>query len=195
MKTQVATGIGISTLLLPCIIMAQAVTQSPSTHYAAADVAAFHGSQSTLTNAIEAVQQSTGGTVVEIRFAQSGATPGFHTVVAKNGGVEFAHIDQGSKSVVPVDTRPDWMLKWQQKTAVQLAKSATVSLSQAIRTAEASKNAPAIAAGIARSASNPDSAVHAYNVLIDANGSLTRIAVDSSTGQIISDPSVLQGWP
>ena len=87
------------------------------------------------------------------------------------------------------------MLKWQQKIDVQLASKANVSLSQAVHTAESQIGAAALAAGIARSASNPNSDVHAYNVLLDDNGSIKRIAVDSSTGEIISDPGQLDSWP
>ena len=54
---------------------------------------------------------------------------------------------------------------------------------------------PAIAAGIARSAANPDTSVHAWNVLIDNNGVAKRVAVDDATGQIIGDPQALAGWP
>ena len=79
---------------------------------------------------------------------------------------------------------------------MRFAQSAKVPLSQAILTAEqADDNAPAIAAGIARSASNPESDVHAYNVLIDADGTTRRVSVDDSTGQIISDPGMLSDWP
>ena len=195
MKKTIATGLCIGLLHYPCITLAQAVSQSPSIHYAAADVAAFHGNENTLTNAIHDIQQSTGGKVVEIRFAEHNAKPGFHTVVAKGGQVEFARFDQASRSVSPIETRLDWMLKWEQQTDVHLEKDPAVSLAQAIQTVEASKKAPAIAAGIARSASDPGSDVHAYNILIDSAGSISRVAVDSATGAIIENPEALEGWP
>jgi uncharacterized membrane protein YkoI len=194
MKNLIMTALCVG-MLHPWAAMAQAVSQSPSIHYAAADISAFHGNQNTLTNAIRDIQQSTGGKVVEIRFAAHDPPPGFHTVVAKTGEVEFARLDQTSRKVTPIETRPDWMLKWEQKTDLQLVKNAAVSLSQAIQTAEASKKAPAIAAGIARSASDPGSAVHAYNILIDSSGSISRVAVDSATGEIISNPQALEDWP
>jgi uncharacterized membrane protein YkoI len=193
MKKVLALSFCIAMLSLPGVMIAQVVTQS--SNYSNADLDQFHGDQKTRTNAIRKVQQSTGGKVVEIRFAEANAMPGFHTVLAKSGKVEFARLDPASGHVAPIDTKPDWMLKWQQKTDVKLARNAQVSLSQAVRTAEMSKGAPAIAAGVARGASNPTSAVHAYNVLIDDHGSTTRVAVDSSTGQVIADPSALEGWP
>jgi hypothetical protein len=70
--------------------------------------------------------------------------------------------------------------------------TAKVSLADAIRTAEASEDgAPAVVAGVARSASNPTSDVHAYMVGILKNGDLQRVAVDSKTGLVIANPSML----
>jgi uncharacterized membrane protein YkoI len=193
MKNLTATGLCIGVLWLPCVILAQTVSQAPS--YPAADIAAFHGNQKTLPSAIQKVQQTTGGKVIEIRFAVSNGAPGFHAVIAKGGQVQFAFLDHSSKKVVAVNTGPDWALKWQQRTDLQLAESARIPLSQAITTAETSKSAPAVAAGIARSASNPTSSVHAYNVLVKDGESVKRVAVDSLTGEIINDPQALESWP
>jgi uncharacterized membrane protein YkoI len=193
MKNLTPASLCIGVLCLPCVILAQTVSQVPN--YPAADIAAFHGNQQTLTSAIQKVQQTMGGKVVEIRFSVSDGAPGYHTVVAKGGQVQLAFLDHSSKKVVTVNTHPDWALKWQQRTDVQLAESARISLSQAITAAQMSKSAPAIAAGIARSASNPTSDIHAYNVLLDDGGSVKRVAVDSSTGEIIEDPASLEAWP
>ena len=73
-----------------------------------------------------------------------------------------------------------------------MPKAATVSLSNAIRTAEQSNNgAPAAAAGIARSASNPDSDVHAYTVLLDDAGRVQSVSSTCLRGEVIADPSAL----
>jgi uncharacterized membrane protein YkoI len=193
MKNLTATGWCIGALCLSCVVLAQTVSQS--LNYPSSDITAFHGNQTTLTSAIQTIQQSMGGKVVEIRFTVHDGAPGFHAVVAKGGEVQLAFLDQASGKVVATDTRPDWALKWQQRTDVHLAASAPKSLSQAITTAETSKGAPAIAAGIARGASNPASNIHAYNVLLDDGGSVKRVVLDSSTGEIISDPSSLETWP
>jgi uncharacterized membrane protein YkoI len=193
MKNLTATSLCVSALCLSCVVLAQTVSQS--LNYPSADAAAFHGNQKTLTTAIQTIQQSTGGKVVEIRFAVHNGTPGFHTAVEKGGQVQFAFLDQSSGTVAAGKTQPDWMLKWQQRTDAKLAESAPISLSQAIATAEMSKSAPAIAAGMARSASSAGSNVHAYNVLLDQGGSIKRVAVDSSTGEIIADPGALETWP
>jgi hypothetical protein len=46
-------------------------------------------------------------------------------------------------------------------------------------------------AGVARSASNPNSDVHAYMIGILKNGDLQSVAVDSKTGAVIANPSAL----
>ena len=74
---------GMLDLLRSAIGHAQAVSQSGS--YPQSDLAAFHGNSDSLPSAINAVQQTTGGKVVEIRFAQQNGKPGFHTVVAQKG--------------------------------------------------------------------------------------------------------------
>jgi hypothetical protein len=71
-------------------------------------------------------------------------------------------------------------------------EAAKVSLGDAIRTAEASQGgAPAVVAGIARSAAKAETDVHAYMVGILKNGTLKRVAVDSQTGLVIEESSAL----
>lgn len=66
-------------------------------------------------------------------------------------------------------------------------------MSQAILTAEKAGNgAAALAAGIARSASNPDSEVQAYTVLLDARGKVRSVSIDIANGEVIADPSALR---
>jgi len=179
--------------LLPLtnVVLAQSVAQPNSMK---GDISAFHGNQNTLVNAIAAIEQSTGGKVLDIRFSNANGMPGYHAVIVKAGQVQFFHIEEVSKHIVELDasSKPVWMLSWRGKADVRAAKQATVSLSNGIRTAEQSQNgAPAMAGGIARSASNPESDVHAYTVLLNVGGSVQSVSVDSSSGQVISDPSTL----
>lgn len=176
------------------VALAQSVAQ-PS--YMSGDFSAFHGNSNTLVNAIALVEQSTGGKVIDIRFSSPNGMPVYNAVVVKGSQVQFFHAEELSKHVVELDasSKPVYMLNWRGKADVHFAQHAQVSLSAAIKTAEESQNgAPAMAAGIARSASNPDSDVHAYNVLLNRAGSVKRVAVDSSTGQVISDPSALSNF-
>ncbi len=163
--------------------------------YTRADLATFKGDDKALIHAIKNVEQTTGGRVVEIRYSGSKNLPGYHAVLAKHGQVEFMRVQQDSGAIVEIDvaSTPDWMLGWRSRADVKWDKRAEVTLPTAIRTAEKSMNdAPAVAAGIARSASNPTSDVHAYNVILNVDGVARRVSVDSQSGEIIEDPQALQ---
>jgi hypothetical protein len=166
--------------------------------HAQGNVANFHGTAASLPDAIMKVERATGGKVVEIRFDDSDGTPGYHVVVDRGNAVEFMHLDAMSGRLLTMqdNVRPAWMLSWHDKAELRAAETARVPLVEAIATAEqADGNDPAIAAGIARSAGNPQSDVHAYNVLIDRNGGIVRRAVDSATNNIIADPGALRAYP
>jgi uncharacterized membrane protein YkoI len=158
------------------------------------DVSSFHGTADSLPSAIGKIEGATRGKVIEIRFAGGNGMPGFHVVVAKGGEIQFMHMEaqSGKLTTTQENMVPVAMLKWRGKADVHFAETAKVPLSDAIHTAEQGDgNAPAIAAGIARSASNPSSDVHAYNILIIRDGVVRRRAVDSDTGEVIADPSAL----
>lgn len=193
MKTLFALSLSIVTLQLPGVAVAQRVAIEEPGRYPRADLAAFHGNRMTLTNAIATVEHSTGGQVIEIRFLEYNGKPGFHTVVLKNGQIEFDRLELPSVGVIPLTDRPEWMLKYEQKAELHQVATANVSLAQAIHTAEEAQGAPAVAAGIARMP--PTSKVHAYNVMLDSGGSLARIAVDEATGEVIVDLQGYQQWP
>jgi uncharacterized membrane protein YkoI len=180
-------------------VLAQSVAQPDTVN---GDLGAFHGDQNTLVQILHTVQQSTGGQVIDIRFSDRGGNPGYRAVIwkakagTKGGDVQFVAIQAKSGQIIPIDTKsaPVWMLNWQGKADVHFARTASVSLEKAILTAEQAHNgAPAVAAGIARSASNPDSDVHAYTVLLNLDGRAKSVSVDDSTGQVIEDPGALTG--
>ncbi len=177
------------------ITPAQQVSQ-PS--FTKADISEFHGNDNTLVNAIALIEQSTGGKVIDVRFSNTtNGTPGYNVVVVKAAQIQFFHFEERSKHVIELNasSKPVYMLNWSGKSDVHFALQAPVSLSTAIQTAEQSQpGAPAMAAGIARSASNPESEVHAYNVLLNRDGSVKRVAIDSATGEVIADPSALSSF-
>jgi uncharacterized membrane protein YkoI len=182
------------TALMGATASAQGVAQPG---YYKGDLDAFHGNANSLIQALHAFHADSDARVVEIRFTDRNGDPGYNAVLQKNGRTDFVHIDETGRSVeLDSASLPDWMLKRKSRTDLRFDRKATVPLSQAISTAEAAyDDAPAVAAGIARSASNPDSDVHAYNVLLDQGGTIKRVAVDSMTGQVISDPQALTAWP
>jgi uncharacterized membrane protein YkoI len=175
--------------------LAQQVSQPSFTNV---DISAFNGNDNTLLNAITLIEKSTGGKVIDVRFSNTtNDTPGYNVVIVKDAQLQFFRIDERSKHLIELNasSKPVYMLNWRGKSDVHFALQAQVSLSTAIQTAEQSQHgAPAMAAGIARSASNPDSEVHAYNVLLNRGGSVKRVAIDSATGEVISDPSALSSF-
>jgi uncharacterized membrane protein YkoI len=181
--------------LFAAAAVAQDVAQRPFTK---SDLAGWSGDPDTLTRMISRIETDTGGRVIEIRYTTRDGPPGYHAAVSKGGRVTFLRVaaQNGESAELSAASLPDWMLKWKARADVNQAMRATVPLTQAIRTAEqASDGAPAVAAGIATSASNPTSDVQAYNVLIYRQGDVRRVSVDDKTGQIISDPRALADWP
>jgi uncharacterized membrane protein YkoI len=176
---------------LATVAPAQTIAQPGSIN---GDISAFHGDQNTLVNAIQAIEKSTGGKVLDIRFSNAKGVPSYHAVILKTGQIHFFQLAELSKNATELDatSTPVWMLNWRGKADVHYAKTATVSLSTAIRTAQQFRNgAPAAAAGLARSVGNPDSDVQAYTVLLDDRGSVRSVSIDMSTGEVIADPSAL----
>jgi uncharacterized membrane protein YkoI len=195
MKRTIPFLLGVCLLSLANVALAQQVSQPAFTN---ADISAFHGDDKALMNAIALIEQSTGGKVIDIRFSTTAnGMPGYNVVIVKAAQVQFFHFEEHSKHVIELDasSKPVYMLNWQGKADVHFALQGQVSLSTAVQTAEQSQpGAPAMAAGIARSASNPESDVHAYNVLLNRGGRVKRVAIDSATGEVISDPSALSSF-
>lgn len=194
-KGALALSIGGALMLASSYGAAQPVAQKA---YTKTDVAAFSGGPDVLPDVINSIQSSTGGKVTEVRFVDKNGVPGFDAAVAKGGSVTFMRADAPAKNVtvLATDTLPDWLLGWRSRQDVNLAERAKYPLADAVRTAEkANGGAPAVAAGIAASASNPTSDVNAYNVLLKTGNDVKRVAVDSSTDQIIANPQALSAWP
>jgi hypothetical protein len=192
-KLSIACAIVAGATLCAAGASAEPVSQKP---YPKIDLTGWGGDAATLTRVIQQIEATSGGRVVDIHYITRGGAPGFRTVVAKDGGVTFvtASLDGQTEdmSSAPV---PDRMLKWKARSDVGHALQATVPLAAAIRTAEEEGEGPAVAAGIASSASNPTADVQAYNVLINHDGYVHRIAVDIRSGQVIQNPRALAGEP
>jgi hypothetical protein len=175
--------------------MAQGVAQHS---HQKLDLTGWSGTADTLPTTVRTIQSTFGGRVLEIRYSNLDGGPGFRAAVAKGGRVFFLHMNAlgGGGAELTASAVPDWMLHWRSRADIAASRQASVSLDQAIATAEQQANgAPAVAAGIAASASNPTSDVKAYNVLVSRDGDVHRIAVDDQTGQVISDPGALSDWP
>ena len=158
------------------------------------DVTGFSGDPKTLPDAVTHIESLNGGRVAAVTFNNVAGTPGYAAIVLKGSDVRFWRLDKPTSQAVELTgtSVPSWMLNsWDQRRAAAV-KVAKVSLADAIRTAEASQQgAPAVVAGIARSASNPTSDVQAYMVGILKDGQLKRVAVNSQSGARIENPEAL----
>lgn len=162
------------------------------------DINDFSGDTNTLPSVITNVASATGGDVIEARFARRNGVGGYDVLISKGGQLDFIRLQGSGGQVQTIDlsSRPKWMLNWAQRADVRIATNAKVPLETAVRTAEQHEGGPAVAAGIARGAANNETDVHAYNVLIALRGGGTRrVAIDSATGLVISDPGALPSWP
>jgi hypothetical protein len=158
------------------------------------DVTGFSGDATALATAASNIASLSGGQVAAIAYNNVAGTPGYGVVVTQGSNVRFMRLDKPTGQPVEMSEAsvPSWMLNWRNQRRAVAVQAAKVPLADAIRTAEASQGgAPAVVAGIARSASNPTSEVHAYMVGILKNGDLHPVAVDSQTGAVIANPSAL----
>jgi hypothetical protein len=132
--------------------------------------------------------------VVTVAYNNVAGTPGYVVVLTQGSNVRFLRIDTPTGKPIDISDAsvPSWMLNWQKQRRAAVVQAAKVSLADAIRTAEASqRGAPAVVAGIARSAAHADTDVHACMVGILQNGHLHRVAVDSLTGLVIEASSAM----
>lgn len=175
--------------------VAQPVAQSPYTH---GHLAGFGGDPTALPRAIRNIERN-GGRVMEIRFDSSLGHPGYDVVVERGDHVDFVRLAEPEAGLVVASTsaEPAWMLGWRGRRDVKIVQQADIGLAKAVRVAESQNGgAPAVAAGIAVSASNASNSVPAYNVLLEMPDSrVRRVAVDSRTGLVIADPQALSNWP
>jgi uncharacterized membrane protein YkoI len=161
-------------------------------------MAGFNGAPDSLTTMIGKIETTTGGRVIEIRFTNADGMPGYRAVVDHGGQLQFMRIAASEGVAVELSRTSvsDWMLQWRDRKAAEQARQAKTPLDEAIRIAEKSADgSPALAAGIAASATNPSTDVKAYNVLVYHDGDVQRVAVNADTGQVIANPQALASWP
>ena len=158
------------------------------------DVTGFSGDPKILSDMVTKIESLNGGRVAAITFDNVAGAPGYTAIVLNGSDVRFWRLDSPTSDVVELigASIPSWMLNWKAQRRANAVKVAKVSLADAIRTAEASKKgAPAVVAGIARSAANPTSDVQAYMIGILKDGRLERVAVNSQSGRPIENPEAL----
>ena len=158
------------------------------------DVTGFSGDPKILSDMVTKIESLNGGRVAAITFDNVAGAPGYTAIVLNGSDVRFWRLDNPTSDVVELigASIPSWMLNWKAQRRANAVKVAKVSLADAIRTAEASKKgAPAVVAGIARSAANPTSDVQAYMIGILKDGRLERVAGNAQSGRRIEKPEAL----
>jgi hypothetical protein len=145
-----------------------------------------------LPNAVSALEDSTGGQVLEIRFVDEVGHERFESVVAQPNEVIYMAVNPVTEDVTQIAVRelPAWMLNWKLTAYVRSIQKATVPLSKAVMDAEAQARAPAIGAGLAKPLTGANQ-VLAYNIELLTGGKRSRIAIDATNGAKIANPEEL----
>jgi len=118
-----------------------------------------------LAQAAAALEQSTGGRVLEVRLANAGGAPAFEAAIAQHDAVVYMRIESPGDNATEIKVRelPPWLLNYHMDAYVRSISKAQIPLDEAIVKAEARDSAPAIDAGIAKPLSGTN-AVLAYFV-------------------------------
>ncbi len=149
-----------------------------------------------LTDAVSAIEKTTGGRILEIRFRPAhragSALPGFDAVVAKPAGLIDIRVDSPVRAVTELsaDSIPDWMLNWNLRADQKSVTKETVPLVELIKRAESTGGGPAVYASLAQPLSG-DNAVLAFDIAVLRDGSLQRMVIDAQSGEVIADPNGL----
>jgi uncharacterized membrane protein YkoI len=145
-----------------------------------------------LANATMALEQQTGGKVLEIRLADEKGAPNFEAAVKQNDAIVYMRIATPSNDVTEINISelPQWMTDYKLTAYMRSIDKAKVPLPDAIVQAEEHSAAPAIGAGLARPLDGTN-AVLAYYVETIKGDKRVLSAIDAQTGAFISDPKSL----
>ena len=145
-----------------------------------------------LAHAAGALEDSTGGKVLEIRLADETGVAAFEAAVSKGDAVVYLRIAAVSDDVteIKVSELPPWLLNYKLEAYMRSIEKAQVPLGDAIMKAEVHAAAPAIGAGLAKPLSGT-TAVLAYFVETINGGKRELLAVDARSGVFIANPDAL----
>jgi uncharacterized membrane protein YkoI len=184
-----AARILLKRMLLTAVTIALAAGVGSQT--GAADIAG-----TSLSKAVSALEDSTGGKVLEIRFVDEVGHERFESVVALPAEVIYMAVNPVNEDVTKIAVKelPTWMLNWKLTEYVKSIDKAKVPLTKAVAVAEALARAPAIGAGLAKPLTGTNQ-VLAYNIELLAGGKRQRIAIDATNGAKIANPEELyESW-
>jgi uncharacterized membrane protein YkoI len=145
-----------------------------------------------LAHAAAALEQSTGGRVLEVRLANDTGAPAFEAAIAQDNAVVYMRIESPSDNDTEIEARelPPWLLNYHMDAYVRSISKTKVPLEEAIVKAETRDSAPAIDAGIAKPLSGAN-AVLAYFVETMKGPTRHEFAIDATTGAFIANPEEL----
>ena len=148
--------------------------------------------QGSLRQAVQALEQGTGGKVLEIRLSDEPGEIAFDAVIAKGEDLLDMHIASGNDTVTSIDIAqlPKWMAGRKLTAYMRSIYQAKLPLADAIEMAERKSKEPAVGAGLAKPLSGSN-AVLAYNVEVMKGQKHERIALDAITGAPIANPDQL----
>jgi hypothetical protein len=190
------SGRGIMNILLKAAVITLAAGLVSLQTGAAEQTGAANISGTALPKAVSALEDSTGGKVLEIRFVDEKGHERFESVVAQPNQVIYLAVNPETEDVTKIAVKelPTWMLNWKLTAYVRSIEKATVPLTKAVTDAEAQARAPAIGAGLAKPLTGANQ-VLAYNVELLTGGKRSRIAIDATNGARIANPDELyESW-
>ena len=145
-----------------------------------------------LAHATMALEQQTGGKVLEIRLADEKGAPNFEAAVKQKDAIVYMRIASPSDDIteISISELPQWMTDYKLEAYMRSIDKAKVPLADAIVHAEEQAAAPAIGAGLARPLDGTN-AVLAYYVELNKGEKRLLSAVDAQTGVSIENPESL----
>lgn len=148
--------------------------------------------EGSLRHALQALEQGTGGKVLEIRLSDEPGEISFDAVIARGEDLLDMHIASGNDTVTSIDIAqlPEWMAGRKLTEYMRSIYRAKLPLADAIEMAERKSKEPAVGAGLAQPLSAIN-AVLAYNVEVMNGQKRERIAFDAITGAPIANPDQL----
>jgi hypothetical protein len=187
---------GAALLLMASAAVAVAVPKSFHTRPAnPAEIDAAKAGQGSLGHAISAVEELTGGHVLEIHFETGNGAGHYDATVSRNGSIDHALVNLATKQVALVDGAQGSVRTFDFKAkadAELIVRSSKVALSDAVTSAELSGRGVAVAA---RTTHSGDGYMVAHDIETVRGSALQPILVDAKTGLVIQNPQAFAGEP
>lgn len=187
---------GAALLLLASAAVAVAVPKSFHIRPAnSVDIAAAKAGEGSLNHAISAVEELTGGHVLEIHFEGGNGAGYYDATVTRSGTVDHALVNLATKQVAVVNRaqEPARTFDFKEKADLEMVvRSSKVALRDAVASAEQSSRGVAVSARTTRSG---DGYMVAHDVETVRGETVHPVLVDAKTGLVITDAQAFAGEP